>query len=79
MESNTCSVDNLEQIALDAEHEIARQRARQLFALEGLDRAQVATGDGAKSLSEWAAQRLDISLHTARDLVRTMRRTEQIG
>jgi len=43
--------------------------------LEELDRRQVATGDGCKSLAEWAAARLDMSQDTARLLVRTMRRT----
>lgn len=76
MESNTCSLDLLEQIVVDAEREIARQRARQILALDGLDRAQVATADGAKNLSEWTARRLDIGLDTARTLVRTMRRTQ---
>lgn len=36
----------------------------------------MATGDGCKSLSEWVASRLDVSLGTARSLVRTMRRTQ---
>ena len=48
---------------------------RTLADLEELDYRQVATGDGCRSLSEWAAGRLDLSLDTARWLVRTMRRT----
>jgi len=36
-----------------------------------LDARQVATGDGCRSLSEWAASRLDVSLETAKSLVRT--------
>jgi hypothetical protein len=43
--------------------------------LEILDRAQVATGDGSRSLSEWVSTRLDLSLVSAKSLVRTMRRT----
>ncbi len=54
---------------------IAQIRARQLLNLELLDTAQVATGDGCKNLSEWVALKLDVSLDTARNLVRTMRRT----
>jgi hypothetical protein len=40
-----------------------------------MDRRQVATADGCRNLSEWTAATLDVGLDTARDLVRTMRRT----
>ncbi|MGH8945900.1 MAG: DUF222 domain-containing protein [Acidimicrobiia bacterium] len=49
--------------------------AYNLEILEELDRRQVASGDGCKSLSEWVAARVDVSLNTAKSLVRTMRRT----
>jgi len=39
-----------------------------------LDVAQVASADGARSLSEWVAARLDVGPETARTLVQTMRR-----
>lgn len=70
------SVDAAEQTLVTAELHIGRLRAIQMEALEVLDRAQVATGDGAKSLAEWVAARADVSPDTARDLVSTMRRTD---
>jgi hypothetical protein len=90
MEANICSlqerdtplapaaltVDSLEQILVECEAEIARQRATQIAVLQLLDRAQVATADGARNLTEWVAGRLDVGVDTAKGLVRTMRRTE---
>ncbi|HVR76833.1 MAG TPA: HNH endonuclease [Acidimicrobiia bacterium] len=70
------SVDTLEQILIEEEHQIAKHRAVQIAALQLIDRAQVATADGARNLSEWVAGRLDVGLDTSRDLVRTMRRIE---
>ena len=75
MDLRMVSTDSLEQRVAADERLIARIRARQLGDLEELDRRQVATADGARSLSEWVAARLDVSLVTARSLVRTMRRT----
>ena len=69
------TVDEREQRLIAAEQTIAKLRAIQLEDLAALDTAQVATGDGARSLSEWVAARLDVSLDSARSLVRTMRRT----
>jgi 5-methylcytosine-specific restriction endonuclease McrA len=69
------TVDQREQRLLAGEQEIARIRAEQLQLLEDLDRLQVATGDGCRSLSEWVAGRLDLSPESAKSLVRTMRRT----
>lgn len=70
------SIDTAEQIMLEAEQGIARLRDLQMSALQLLDEAQVATADGARTLSEWVARRMDVSRETARSLVRTMRRTE---
>ncbi len=70
------SIDAAEQTVITAERHIARLRAIQLEALEVIDRAQVATGDGARTLEEWVTARADVSPETARDLVRTYRRTE---
>lgn len=55
---------------------IAGLRARQMAVLEELDVRQVATGDGARSLSEWVSGRLDVGPETAKTLVRTMRRLQ---
>ena len=49
--------------------------AAELEILEELDRRQVATRDGSRSLSEWLAVTTDVSLESAKALVRTMRRT----
>ncbi len=75
MEGTLLSTDQIEQRMLWRQAEISRLTAEHLADLEELDYRQVATGDGCRSLSEWAAGRLDLSLDTARWLVRTMRRT----
>jgi hypothetical protein len=70
------SIDQLEQRLADDERLIARIRARQIQDLAELDRAQVATADGSRSMSEWLAARIDVSIDTSRSLVRTMRRLQ---
>lgn len=75
MDLGQVSTDLLERQLVDDEQLIGRLRARQLALLSELDRRQVATGDGARSLSEWLAARIDVSPTTAKALVRTMRRT----
>jgi hypothetical protein len=70
-----CSTDRLEQQLLADEEAIAAAHARQLEVLEELDRRQVASGDGCRSLGEWVAWKLDMATENARVLVRTMRRT----
>lgn len=69
------TTDQLEQELAADEAERSRLAAKDLAILEELDARQVATGDGCRSLSEWTASRLDVSLETAKSLVRTMRRT----
>jgi hypothetical protein len=69
------TTDQLEQELAADEAERSRLAARDLAILEELDSRQVATGDGCRSLSEWTASRLDVSHETAKNLVRTMRRT----
>jgi hypothetical protein len=76
MEGESPSTDRLEQRVAADEHLIARIRARQMRDLAELDRRQVATADGSRSLAEWTASRLDVGLDTARTLVRTMRRIQ---
>lgn len=71
------TTDQLEQRLAHAEEVVSRARAVQLEVLEELDRRQVATGDGARSLSEWLAARIDLGHDTAKNLVRTMRRTAE--
>jgi hypothetical protein len=71
----TWTTDQLEQRLLANQEQQSRLDAENLEILEEIDYRQVATGDGCRSLSEWVAGRLDVSLDTARSLVRTMRRT----
>jgi hypothetical protein len=75
MEMGRATTDQLEQRLAAAEDVVSQARAVQLEVLEELDRRQVATGDGSRSLSEWVAARLDLAPKTAKSLVRTMRRT----
>ncbi|MEA1903630.1 MAG: HNH endonuclease [Actinomycetota bacterium] len=76
MERERLSIDGREQRLMADERLIGRLRARQMCDLAALDEAQIATADGARSLSEWTASRLDVGLGTARSLVRTMRRIQ---
>ncbi len=75
MDTERASTDQLERQLVAAEEVVSQARAMQLRVLEELDRRQVATGDGSRSLSEWLAARLDLTPETAKSLVRTMRRT----
>jgi hypothetical protein len=63
------SVDRLEQALLARERLITKLRVEQTMLLRRLDRAQVRQSDGARSLREWVAARLDVNDATARDLV----------
>lgn len=63
------TVDTLEQAFLADERSIARLRARQAAVLAELDRAQVQAIDGARTLAEWVAARLDAAPATAKHLV----------
>jgi 5-methylcytosine-specific restriction endonuclease McrA len=69
------STDQLEQQLIAAEQAVARLRGVQLEILEVLDRRQVATADGSRSLREWVAARLDLGPDTAGRLVAAMRGT----
>jgi hypothetical protein len=75
MEWEMFSNDQLEQALARSRSARSRLDAHDLEILEVLDARQVATADGAKSLAEWVAARLDVSLDNAKSLVRTMRRT----
>ena len=63
------STDRLQQTLRAAELEIARLRASKSVILSELDRRQVATADGARTLTEWTAAALDVEPSTARSLV----------
>ncbi|MFZ0625210.1 MAG: HNH endonuclease [Acidimicrobiia bacterium] len=66
--------DQIEQALLHEEEAIARSRARQMALLHLADRAQVHTADGCRSLREWTASRLDMSVETAGILTSTAKR-----
>lgn len=69
------SIDLRQHRIMAAEVVISKMKAIQLEELEALDEAQVASGDGFRSMSEWTAAVLDLTPDTAKSLVRTMRRT----
>lgn len=75
MDIGRSTTDQLEQRLAAAEEVVSQARAVQLEVLEELDRRQVTTADGSRSLSEWLAARIDLAPKTAKSLVRTMRRT----
>lgn len=75
MDIEFATTDQLEQQLIANESIRSRLAAIDISVLEELDRRQVATADGSRSLSEWVSSRVDVSLETARDRVRTMRRT----
>ena len=70
------TVDQRQRRMIAGELMIAQIRAAQIEDLEVFDREQVATGDGFRSLLEWTGAVLDLAPDTARNLVRTMRRTQ---
>jgi hypothetical protein len=80
------STDRLEQFLARSETAIGQVRAVQLTVLAEMDRRQVATADGCRTLGEWVAGRMDVAPETATTLVQTMRRlaesaplTDQLG
>jgi len=68
--------DQIEQELQLEEENIARSRGRQMMLLRAADAMQLPTADGCRSLREWAAGRLDISVDTASRLAATSRRIE---
>lgn len=76
MSLKTIATDALEQRLLENQTLRSKLAAEEMQILSELDRRQAATADGCRSLSEWVAARCDVSLETARSLVRTMRRIE---
>ncbi len=63
------SIDELEQQLAAGEEAVARIRKFQAEVLHSLDMRQIHRVDGARSLNEWVRGRLDVTSHTARDLV----------
>jgi 5-methylcytosine-specific restriction endonuclease McrA len=75
MNLSKLSQDQKQQVFIEAEMVIARMKSIQLEELEDADREQVASADGFRSLSEWTTAVLDQTPRSAKNLVRTMRRT----
>ncbi len=67
------STDRCEQFLVETEARIGQARAAQIAVLAELDRRQVPTGDGCRTLAEWVAGRLDLAPESARDLAHTTR------
>ena len=78
MDIETATNDQIEQQLLDRESVIARARAEQVTLLREVDRRQIPPGAGCRSLREWVAGRLDLAPETARDLVATSQRLEEL-
>jgi hypothetical protein len=78
MDIETAAIDQIERQLLDDEAVIAQRRASQMTLLRQVDRRQAPTAAGCRSLREWVAGRLDVSPETARDLVATAHRLEDL-
>ena len=78
MDVEAASIDVIEEQLLDEEAQIARLRALQMVLLREVDRRQASTAAGCRSLREWVAGRLDVAPETARDLVATTHRLEDL-
>ena len=78
MDIETATNDRIEQQLLHGEAAIARIRAMQMTLLREVDRRQMPSGAGCRSLGEWVAGRLDVSPETARVLVATTHRLEEL-
>jgi hypothetical protein len=76
VELASVTTDRIEQALLRGEATVARIRATQMRLLTEIDRRQVPMGDGARSLQEWAAARMDLAPETALRLIQAARRLE---
>ena len=76
VEMASVTTDQLEQALLKGEATVARIRATQMRLLSEVDSRQVPIGDGARSLHEWAAARMDLSPETAQRLTQAARRLQ---
>jgi len=68
------TTDRLEQVLLAGEAQVARIRATQMRLLTEIDRRQIPISDGARTLTEWAAARMDLASETAQKLTQTAQR-----
>jgi hypothetical protein len=78
MDVETASIDEIERQLLRSESVIARERASQMLLLREVDRRQMPSAAGCRSLREWVAGRLDVAPETARALVATTHRLDDL-
>ena len=78
MDTTSSTTETIEQNLLASESVIAQERASQMSLLRELDRRQTALRDGHRSLVEWVAGRMDVAPETARELVSTSKRLEEL-
>ena len=78
MDIETATIDRIEEQLVERECVIARARAEQMVLLREVDRRQGAMAAGCRSLRGWVAGRLDVAPETARDLVATTHRLEDL-
>ena len=78
MDTTSSTTETIEQKLVASESVIARERASQMSLLRELDRRQAALRDGHRSLVEWVAGRMDVAPETARTLVSTAKRLQEL-
>ncbi len=78
MDTDTLTMDTIEQRLREGEAAIARIRHAQMVLLREADRRQVRMTDGCRTLTEWVTGRLDVASETANRLVSTARRLETL-
>jgi len=61
----TLATDSLEQLLVECESHIARLRSVQTQVVSEADRRQLPTTDGAHTMVDWVASRLDVTVDTA--------------
>ncbi len=74
----TLTMDAIEQSLAAGEASIARIRRSQMVLIREADRRQVPMADGCRSIAEWVTGRLDVAPETAKTLVSTARRLEDL-
>jgi hypothetical protein len=77
MEWERLTEDQLDQIIIQSETDVAMARAVEMAAIAEKRRRQSHHLDGYRSIVDWVAARADISHHTARSLAWTATRLDQ--
>ena len=74
----TLTMDTIEQSLAEGEATIAKIRRSQMVLIREADRRQAPLADGCRSTAEWVTGRLDVAPETAKTLVSTARRLEDL-